>query len=70
MCVLHHLLLPLFCLSCHSLIADLRARLGVRRESDRGKLVMGEVLWLLIQAAIAMRSYLHSTAQHSTAQDR
>jgi len=48
----------LLCLSCHSLMADLRARLGVRRLSDRGRLVMGDVVWLEIQAAIAIRSYL------------
>jgi hypothetical protein len=62
-----HLLLPL-CLSCHSLMADLRARLGVRRLSDSGRFVMGDVLWLDIQAAIAMRSYLHRTYNSSTQQ--
>lgn len=64
--LVRHLLLPL-CLSCHSLMADLRARLGVRRLSDSGRLVMGDVLWLAIHAAIAMRSYLHHThARDST----
>lgn len=54
---LHHA--QRLCLSCHSLIADLNAKLGVKRVSDSGKLVMGDVVWLLIQAAMAIRSYLH-----------